>query len=164
MDKTLLSVSSATLWARHLRERGELPLGDLLRIVSALVRYKLGQLDMAETTRRFVLDLAGQSEDMHEANTRRWVADQLVNYVAEEGRQWVELQHRRLGHRVALITASPWYTADPLARALGMAPEDVLATRSSRSRTVDLPGVCWNRCFTVPASFQPPLRMPVITG
>ena len=41
---------------------------------------------MAETTRRFVLELAGQSEDMHEANTRRWVADQLVNYVAEEGR------------------------------------------------------------------------------
>ena len=75
-----------------------------------------------------MLELAGQSEDLHEANTRRWVAEQLVNYVAEEGRHWVE-SHRRLGHRVALITASPWYTADPLARALGMAPEDVLATR-----------------------------------
>ncbi len=128
MDKTLLSVSSATLWARHMRERGALPLGDLLRIVGALVRYKLGLLDMAETTRRFVLELAGQSEDLHEANTRRWVADQLVNYVAEEGRHWVK-SHRRLGHRVAMITASPWYTADPLARALGLAPEDVLATR-----------------------------------
>ena len=41
----------------------------LLRIVSALVRYKLGQLDMAETTKRFVLELAGESEDLHEANT-----------------------------------------------------------------------------------------------
>ena len=128
MDKTLLSVSSATLWARH-------------RVNAASCRWVIscgssarwcaissGSLDMAETTRRFVLELAGQSEDMHEAKTRRWVADQLVNYVAEEGRHWVK-SHRRLGHRVALITASPWYTADPLARAFGMAPEDVLATR-----------------------------------
>ena len=128
MDKTLLSVSSTTLWTRHMRERGELPLGDLLRILGALVRYKLGQLDMVETTRQFVRELAGQSEDLHEANTRRWVADQLVHYVAEEGRERLE-SHRQLGHRVAMITASPGYTADPLAEALGLAQEDVLATR-----------------------------------
>ncbi len=90
MDKTLLSVSSTTLWTRHMHERGELPLGDLLRILGALVRYKLGQLDMVETTRQFVRELAGQSEDLHQANTRRWVADQLVHYVAEEGRERLE--------------------------------------------------------------------------
>ena len=128
MDKTLLSISSTTLWTRHMRARGELPLRDLMRIVGALMRYKLGQLDMVETTRNFVRDLADQPEELHEAKTRRWVADELVQYVAEEGRAWLE-SHRRLGHRVALITASPRYTADPLAEALGLAPEDVLATR-----------------------------------
>lgn len=128
MDKTLLSISSTMLWTRYMRKRGELPFRDFARILGALVRYKLGQLDMVETTRAFVRDLAGQPEDLHEAKTRRWVAEQLVHYVADEGRAWLE-SHRRLGHRVALITASPRYTADPLAETLGLAPEDVLATR-----------------------------------
>jgi putative phosphoserine phosphatase/1-acylglycerol-3-phosphate O-acyltransferase len=75
-----------------------------------------------------VRDLAGQSEEMHVDRTTRWVAEELVRYVAEEGRAWLE-SHRRRGHRIALITASPRYTADPLAAALGLAPEDVLATR-----------------------------------
>lgn len=128
MDKTLLSVSSTMVWTRTMRERGELPMRDLMRIMAALVRYKLGRLDMVETTREFVRDLAGQVEEEHEAKTRRWVAEELVAYVAEEGRTWLE-SHRRRGHRIALITASPRYTAAPLAEALGLAPEDVLATR-----------------------------------
>ena len=70
MDKTLLSVSSATLWARHMRERGELPLGDLLRIVSALVRYKLGQLDMAETTQEVRARVGGPVGGFARGRTR----------------------------------------------------------------------------------------------
>lgn len=128
MDKTLLSVSSSLLWTRHMRERGELPLRNLLGILGALVRYKLGQLDMAETARGFVRELAGELEELHEAKTRRWVVDHLVPYVAAEGRRWLEA-HQRLGHRVAMITASPSYLADPLAEAFGMASQDVLATR-----------------------------------
>lgn len=128
MDKTLLSGSSAVLLARYMRRRGELAWREMAQIVSALLRYKLGRLDMIETTRQIVREFAGHSEADRIAYTRQWFTEHLIDYVTEEGRRLVA-QHRRLGHRVALITASPSYTADQLAEHLGMAGEDVMATR-----------------------------------
>lgn len=128
MDKTLLSGSSAIILARYMRRRGELPLKDVMRVISALTSYKLGLLDMIETTRKIVAEMAGHSEIDRIAYSRQWFTDHLVDYVTEEGRRWIA-GHRRLGHRVALITASPSYTAQQLAEHLGMADEDVMATR-----------------------------------
>jgi HAD superfamily hydrolase (TIGR01490 family) len=128
MDKTLLSSSSAVLLVRYMRQRGELARQDVMRFLAAMLRYKMGRLDMIETTRALVRELAGESEAERIAHTRQWFQEQLIDYVTEEGRRWVG-GHRRLGHRVALITASPSYTADQLAEHLGMASEDVMATR-----------------------------------
>lgn len=128
MDKTLLSGSSAVLLVRYMRKRGELARQDVMRFLSAMLRYKMGRLDMIETTRALVRELAGQSEAERIAHTSQWFREHLIDYVTEEGRRWVE-GHRRLGHRVALITASPSYTAEQLAEHLGMANEDVMATR-----------------------------------
>ena len=128
MDRTLLSESSTLLWIRYMRERGELPVSYVLRFVGAMVRYQLGQLDMVEMTRRLAKDLAGESEIQRAASTRRWVADQVVNFVAPEGRRWLDA-HRKRGDRVAMITASPAYTADALAEHLAIPVEDVMATR-----------------------------------
>jgi putative phosphoserine phosphatase/1-acylglycerol-3-phosphate O-acyltransferase len=128
MDKTLLSSSSAVLLARYMRKRGELAWRDVMRVLSAMLRYKMGRLDMIETTREIVRELAGHSEAARIAYTRQWFSEHLIDYVTEEGRRWVA-GHRRLGHRVALITASPSYTAEQLAEHLGMASEDVMATR-----------------------------------
>lgn len=128
MDKTLLSASSAVLMARYMRKRGELAWRDAMRALSAMLRYKMGRLDMIETTRQIVREFAGHSEAERIAYTRQWFQEHLIDYVTEEGRRWVE-GHRRLGHRVALITASPNYTAAELAGHLGMGDEDVMATR-----------------------------------
>lgn len=128
MDKTLLSASSALLLARYMRKRGELAWQDAVRVVTAMLRYKMGRLDMIETTRQIVREMAGHSEADRIAHTREWFRESLIDYVTEEGRRWVE-GHRRLGHRVALITASPNYTAEQLAEHLGMGHEDVMATR-----------------------------------
>lgn len=128
MDKTLLSGSSAVILARYMRKRGELPLQDVLRVLAAMTSYKLGLLDMLETTRKIVLEMAGHSETDRIAYTRQWFTEHLVAYVTEEGRRWIA-GHRRLGHRVALITASPTYIAEQLAEHLAMAKEDVMATR-----------------------------------
>lgn len=128
MDKTLLSASSAVLMVRYMVKRGELARQDVMRFVSAMLRYKMGRLDMIETTRALVRELAGQSEAARIDHTRQWFQEHLIDYVTEEGRRWVEA-HRRLGHRVALITASPSYTAEQLADHLGMDGEDVMATR-----------------------------------
>ncbi len=128
MDKTLLSASSAVLLVRYMVKRGELARQDVMRFVSALLRYKMGRLDMIETTRAIAREMAGQSEAERIDHTRKWFQEHLIDYVTEEGRRWVAA-HRRLGHRVALITASPTYTAEQLADHLGMASEDVMATR-----------------------------------
>lgn len=128
MDKTLLSASSAVLLVRYMVKRGELARQDVMRFIAAMLRYKMGRLDMIETTRAIVLELAGQSEAERIDHTRQWFQEHLIDYVTEEGRRWVAA-HRRLGHRVAMITASPSYTADQLAEHLGMASEDVMATR-----------------------------------
>lgn len=128
MDRTLLSDSSSLLWARYMWERGELPLRDALRIVLWLLWYQLGRLDMVEVTRRLVSELAGQSEEERITFTRQWFGEQLVHYVAPEGRRRFEA-HRRRGHQVALITASPSYTAEALAAHLDLSPAHVLATR-----------------------------------
>jgi putative phosphoserine phosphatase/1-acylglycerol-3-phosphate O-acyltransferase len=133
MDKTLLSASSAVLQVRYMAKRGELARQEVIRFISALLRYKMGRLDMVETTRAIVRELAGQSEAERIDHTRQWFQEHLIDYVTEEGRRWVAA-HRRLGHRVAMITASPSYTADQLAEHLGMASEDVMATRFEVAR------------------------------
>lgn len=127
MDRTLLSESSTTLWVRYMRQRGELPVSFMLRFLGALVRYKLDLLDMADLTRRLAKDLTGQLEAERIDATRRWVADQVVQFVAPEGRRWLAA-HRERGHRVALITASPSYTANALADHLSIPGEDVMGT------------------------------------
>ncbi|MEZ4768535.1 MAG: HAD family hydrolase [Caldilineales bacterium] len=128
MDRTLLSESSTLLWIRYMRARGELPVSYILRFLGAMVRYQLGQLDMVEMTRRLAKDLAGEPEAQRATSTRRWVAEQVVNFVAPEGLRWLEA-HRRRGDRVAMITASPEYTANALADHLAIPHEDVMATR-----------------------------------
>jgi putative phosphoserine phosphatase/1-acylglycerol-3-phosphate O-acyltransferase len=128
MDRTLLSASSSLLWARYMWARGELPVRDAIRILLLLAWYQLDRLDMVEVTRRLVRELAGQLEEERIAFTRQWFGEHLVHYVAPEGQRRLEA-HRRRGHRVALITASPSYTAEALAEYLSLSPTHVLATR-----------------------------------
>lgn len=128
MDRTLLTESSSFLWLRYMRQQGEMTVKQLLRLVPALLRYKLGVLDIRALSRSLVVELAGELEAERVAFSRRWFNDQLVHFVAAEGRRVLE-SHRAAGHRPILITASPIYTALPLAEHLGIPPEDVLATR-----------------------------------
>lgn len=128
MDRTLLSDSSSFLMIRYLRDRGEISGREILRLLAVLLRYRLGILDIPTLTRRLVADLAGQREADRIAFSQRWFDEQLVYYVAARGREFLE-RHRQAGHRLALITASPNYTADPLAAYLQISPDDVLATR-----------------------------------
>ncbi|MFZ2487960.1 MAG: HAD family phosphatase [Anaerolineae bacterium] len=128
MDKTLLSDSSVVLMARYMRKRGELTLRDVLEAIKKFLSYKLGKLDMMETMRHYVAQMAGHLEADRIEHSRQWFSEQLIDYVTEEGQRLVN-EHRSLGHRVALITASPSYTADRLAEHLGIPAEDVMATR-----------------------------------
>lgn len=128
MDNTLLSKSSNLLWIRYMRQRGELAWRDLARLAGLVVRYKLGTLDVPAMTRRLVQELRGQPESERVTFSKEWFAEQLIHYIARPARERLDW-HREQGHRVALITGSPTYTAEALAEYLRIATEDVLATR-----------------------------------
>ncbi|MEA3335374.1 MAG: HAD family hydrolase [Chloroflexota bacterium] len=128
MDRTLLTDSSSLLWMRYMRQRGELPLSAVLRFSGLMARYKMGCLNMVKTSRALAKELEGEREVDRVTATGQWFRDQVVDYVAAEGRRWLDA-HRRLGHRVVIITGSPVYTANELAGHLGIAGEDVLGTR-----------------------------------
>lgn len=128
MDRTLLTRSSSLLWIRYMWQKKLLSQADLVRYGWVLLRYRLRRLDIPALTRQLVGDLAGEEEADRVVFSRQWFDEQLIHYVAPEGRRAVE-RHRAEGHRLALITASPNYTADPLAAHLEIGLHSVLATR-----------------------------------
>lgn len=128
MDRTLLTESSTLLMVRYMRRRQLLRRKELLWLVWARARLKLGTADIPAITRQLVQSMAGAPEAEQVAFTRRWFGEQLIQYVSEGGRRSVA-EHRARGHRLALITGSPVYTAGALAQHLEISPEDVLATR-----------------------------------
>lgn len=128
MDRTLLTESSTLLMVRYMRRRQLLQRREVMWLMWARVRLKLGLADIPTITRQMVQSMAGSPEAEQVAFARRWFQEQLIHYVSEVGRHRVA-DHRARGHRLAVITGSPVYTADPLAQHLEISSEDVLATR-----------------------------------
>ena len=62
MDRTVLRVSSGTLWMKFLRRRGEISRWQLARAIGWALQYKLALLDMDTLSRRLAAGLAGASE------------------------------------------------------------------------------------------------------
>ncbi len=126
MDKTVLRVNSGTLWIKYLRRRGEITRMQTLRALGWMVRYRLTLLDMESLYRRIVARMAGDSEaDMIEKSAS-WYASEVEPTISTGAREAIET-HRRAGHRLALLTSSTSYVAEPLAATLDL--EGALCTR-----------------------------------
>lgn len=128
MDRTLLTESSTLLMVRYMRRQQLLRRRELFWLLWARLRLKLGIADIPTITRQLVWSMAGAPESEQIAFSRKWFGEQLIHYVSEGGRRTVA-DHRARGHRLAMITGSPVYTASPLAQHLEISSEDVLATR-----------------------------------
>lgn len=128
MDKTVLRVDTAMSWTRFLRARGELPAAMLAKALYWSTLYKVALLDMESVVTRLMRDLAGDSEAEMIAKCEQWFRDHVEREIALAARVAIEA-HRRAGHVVVLATGSTIYAAGPCARAVGIAPEHVLATR-----------------------------------
>lgn len=128
MDRTLLTESSTLLMVRYMRRRQLLRRRELFWLVWARLRLRLGTTDIPTITRQLVRSMAGAAESEQIAFSRQWFGEQLIHYVSEGGRRSIA-DHRARGHRLAVITGSPVYTAGPLAQHLQISAEDVLATR-----------------------------------
>ncbi len=119
MDRTVLRVDTGILWMRFLRRRGEISRLTMLRAVGWALRYKLAVIDLHELSRRLVAPLAGTSEAELLAKAALFYVEHVAPHVAARARDRIAA-HRSRGDRVALLTASTRYVAEPLAAALGL--------------------------------------------
>jgi len=127
VDRTLLSVNSGEIWVRHLWRTGRLPLSEAARMLRWILQYRLGFLDFEAVTARAVQDYAGRDYAEVAAEVKAWFDAELATTITEGGRARIE-EHRRQGHRVALLTTGTRFVAEPLALLLAIPPEDILCT------------------------------------
>lgn len=119
MDRTLLAGSSAVLWTRYRKQRGEIGWGEVLRVAYWMVQYTFGVIDAERVAAKALLEFEGKHVETLAAEVELWFRDYVVRHVRDAGRRAVE-RHRRAGDLLAIVTASTGYTARPLARELGI--------------------------------------------
>ena len=118
VDKTILSVNSATLWIRRELRLGHLGRWQALRGLLWGVLYALGMARMERVIASAVETLRGQTErDIHRRTVDFWRED-VRRFVRPAAREAV-LAHQARGDRVVLLTASSRYLTREVARELG---------------------------------------------
>lgn len=125
MDRTLLSTTTAMLYTRYRRDRGEIGLGTVAKVGFWLLQYTFGVVDADKVARHVLEEFRGRADSSLQAETDDWFKSYVLEHVRKSGRAAVE-RHRSEGHHLAIITSATRYAAGPLARELGI--EHVVAT------------------------------------
>jgi len=126
LDRTLLSVNSASLWVRRQWREGRLPTGKLALAGWWLGLYRLGLMQADRALYDAVATLAGQREEDLEARTRTFWVEECLPALRPGARAAVE-RHRAQGHRTALCTSSSAWISRCAVEALDL--DDHLCTR-----------------------------------
>ena len=119
MDRTLLSANTALLYTRYRRDRGEIGLGHVLRVVYWLAKYTLGVIDAEKVALSALREYTGRAEQDLLDSSELWFRDYVLKHVRETGRAVVE-RHRDAGDYLAIVTGATPYAAGPLARELAI--------------------------------------------
>lgn len=119
MDRTLLATNSALLYTRYRRERGEIGLGALLRVLYWLAKYRVGIIDAERIAAQALREFSGRNENELSRETEAWFRERVLAHVRRKARAVVE-HHRKLGHHLAIVTTATVYAARPLAVELGI--------------------------------------------
>lgn len=127
LDHTVLTHSSASLWARFERREGRLSSAQMLQWGWYTLQYRLAIIDMAMITRRLALEVTGQSEAELIERSNRWFEEMVRPCIAPGAVARIG-EHLAQGHVVALLTASTPYVSAPVAHALGL-DEQYICTR-----------------------------------
>ncbi|MEZ4379971.1 MAG: HAD family hydrolase [Nannocystaceae bacterium] len=127
VDRTLLAVNSGELWVRHMWREGQLRAGMAARSILWILQYRLGFLDFEAVTSRAARSYVGRSVAEVEREVGAWFDAEIAASMTAAGRRSIA-DHRAQGHRVALLTSGTRFVAEPVARLLGVASDDVLCT------------------------------------
>ena len=120
MDRTLIATTSAALYTRYQRERGEIGWAWSARVALWLVQYYLGIIAAEKVAARVLLGYRGKDDRELRLTTQEWFEEYVLGYVRAEARTTVD-RHRQAGDLLAIVTAATEYAARPLARELDIA-------------------------------------------
>lgn len=119
LDGTLVAGFTATAHASDRVRRGQAKLGEVLGVIEASLRYKLGRMQFERLLIRAAGYLRGESlADLDEIGERLY-AEQIAARVYPLMREIVAA-HRARGHTVVLSSSALTIHAEPVARALGI--------------------------------------------
>jgi HAD superfamily hydrolase (TIGR01490 family) len=126
LDRTLLSVNSATLWVRREVALGFVRKRDAFRAALWLARYQLGFVNAEGLVEEAVAQLAGTRVADLKARTRRFYEAEVKPTYRPGGLEALAW-HRGRGDRPILLTSSSLYLSELVAADLGI--EEILCTR-----------------------------------
>lgn len=123
LDGTLIAGFTATSHAGDRIRRRQSSPGEVLGVIEATVRYRLGRMQFDRLLARGATYLRGESLAELDETARRIFADQVVHKVYPLMRRIVDA-HRDRGHTLLMSSSALTIHAEPVARALGI--EDVV--------------------------------------
>lgn len=126
LDGTLVRGFTATAHAGHRIRHRQAGLGEVLGIVEAALRYRLGRMPFERLIVRASGYLRGESlQDLNELGERLFIS-QIIDRVYPHMREVVR-SHQDRGHTVVLSSSALTIHAEPVARHLGI--DHVLCNR-----------------------------------
>lgn len=117
LDKTLLSVNSATLWVRRERGLGHVTLRQAARAAIWLAGYHMGVTGHETALAEAVAQLTGQRAEPIQRRTKEFF-EQTVRHRFRPGAAEVLARHRAASDRCVLLTSSSSYMAEEVVKAL----------------------------------------------
>lgn len=119
LDGTLVDGFTATAHAGDRIRRRQASLGEVLGVLEASVRYRLGRMQFERLVRRAAGYLRGESLAELDALGERLFVERVAARVFPHMRSVVEA-HQRRGHTVVLSSSALTIHAEPVARYLGI--------------------------------------------
>ena len=119
LDGTLVAGFTPTAHAGDRIRRGQASIGEVLGVVEASLRYKLGRMQFERLLVRAAGYLRGESLAELDAVGERLYAEQVSARVYPVMREIVKA-HQARGHTVVLSSSALTIHAEPVARALGI--------------------------------------------
>ncbi len=118
LDRTLIDVNSAMLWARHERERGVISRWQLARAALWTGLYHLALADVERAFEEALGHYRGQPASDLDLRTREWFAEHVAVRL-RPGAKAALAEHRAEGHRLVLLTSSSAFQAAAAAEQWG---------------------------------------------
>jgi HAD superfamily hydrolase (TIGR01490 family) len=116
-DGTLITVNSAILWVRQELKQGRMTAWQAAQAATWLLKYELGFAEIDQAFQRAIAALAGSAERELRERTSSFYESRIRALYRPGALRAVE-EHRKRGDRLVLLTSSPIYLSELVAREL----------------------------------------------